>query len=149
MKYERIQKASFIERPNRFIAYAHLNGQKETIHVKNTGRCAELLVPGAAIYIQENESPARKTKWDLIAVEKEERLINMDSQVPNKVVREWIEEGRLFQDVRLVRPETTYGNSRFDLYVETRDRKIFVEVKGVTLEEGGYAVFPMPRATAP
>ena len=142
MKYERIQKASFIERPNRFIAYAHLNGQKETIHVKNTGRCAELLVPGAAIYIQENDSPARKTKWDLIAVEKEERLINMDSQVPNKVVREWIEEGRLFQDVRLVRPETTYGNSRFDLYVETRDRKIFVEVKGVTLEEGGVCRFP-------
>ena len=111
MNYERMQKAVFIERPNRFIAYAQLNGQKETVHVKNTGRCAELLVPGAPVYIQESGNPARKTKWDLIAVEKGERLINMDSQIPNKVVQEWIEDGNLFRDVRLVRPETTYGNS--------------------------------------
>lgn len=142
MKYERIQKASFIERPNRFIAYARLSGKKETIHVKNTGRCAELLVPGASVYIQESANPARKTKWDLIAVEKGKRLINMDSQIPNKVVKEWIEGGHLFPEVSLVRPETTYGNSRFDLYVEAGERKIFIEVKGVTLEEDGVCRFP-------
>ena len=135
-----------MERPNRFIAYAELNGKKETIHVKNTGRCAELLRPGAAIYVQESDNPERKTKWDLIAVEKEtgsgKRLINMDSQIPNRVVQEWIESGNLFLDVSLVRPETTYGNSRFDLYVEAGDRKIFIEVKGVTLEEDGVCRFP-------
>ena len=142
MNYERIQKAFFIERPNRFIAYAQLNGQKETIHVKNTGRCAELLVPGAPVYIQESANPARKTKWDLIAVEKDSRLINMDSQIPNRVVREWIGEGNLFPEVSLVRPETTYGNSRFDLYVEAGERRVFIEVKGVTLEENGVCRFP-------
>jgi len=135
-----------LERPNRFIAYAELNGKKETIHVKNTGRCAELLRPGAVIYVQESDNPERKTKWDLIAVEKEtgrgKRLINMDSQIPNRVVQEWIEAGNLFPDVSLVRPETTYGNSRFDLYVEAGDRKIFIEVKGVTLEEDGVCRFP-------
>ena len=135
-----------MERPNRFIAYAELNGKKETIHVKNTGRCAELLRPGAVIYVQESDNPERKTKWDLIAVEKEtgrgKRLINMDSQIPNRVVQEWIEAGNLFPDVSLVRPETTYGNSRFDLYVEAGDRKIFIEVKGVTLEEDGVCRFP-------
>ena len=146
MKYERISRALFLERPNRFIAYAELNGKKETIHVKNTGRCAELLLPGAVIYVQESGNPERKTKWDLIAVEKEtgrgKRLINMDSQIPNRVVQEWIEAGNLFPDVSLVRPETTYGNSRFDLYVEAGDRKIFIEVKGVTLEEDGVCRFP-------
>ena len=135
-----------MERPNRFIAYAELNGKKETIHVKNTGRCAELLRPGAAIYVQESDNPERKTKWDLIAVEKEtgsgKRLINMDSQIPNRVVQEWIEAGNLFPDVSLVRPETTYGNSRFDLYVEAGERRIFIEVKGVTLEEDGVCRFP-------
>ena len=135
-----------MERPNRFIAYAELNGKKETIHVKNTGRCAELLRPGAAIYVQESDNPERKTKWDLIAVEKEtgsgKRLINMDSQIPNRVVQEWIEAGNLFPDVSLVRPETVYGNSRFDLYVEAGERRIFIEVKGVTLEEDGVCRFP-------
>ncbi len=146
MKYERISRALFLERPNRFIAYAELNGKKETIHVKNTGRCAELLRPGAAIYVQESDNPERKTKWDLIAVEKEtgsgKRLINMDSQIPNRVVQEWIEAGNLFPDVSLVRPETTYGNSRFDLYVEAGERRIFIEIKGVTLEEDGVCRFP-------
>ena len=142
MKYERITAAEFIERPNRFIAYASLNGKKEIIHVKNTGRCAELLIPGAEIYLQENEKPGRKTKWDLIAVRKGKRLINMDSQIPNKAVQEWIEEGHLFEGVRLVRPETTYGSSRFDLYVEAGEQKIFIEVKGVTLEENGVCRFP-------
>lgn len=142
MKYERIEKAVFLERPNRFIAYAMINGKKETIHVKNTGRCAELLIPGAVIYVQESGNPARKTKWDLIAVEKGERLINMDSQIPNQVVREWIEQGNFAPDVTLIRPETVYGSSRFDLYVEAGDRKIFIEVKGVTLEEDGVCRFP-------
>lgn len=146
MRYERIQKAVFVERPNRFIAYAKLNGKRETVHVKNTGRCAELLRPGAVIYVQESDNPDRKTKWDLIAVEKPvkegKRLINMDSQIPNKVVQEWIEQGRFISDVTLIKPETTYGNSRFDLYVEAGERKIFIEVKGVTLEEDGVCRFP-------
>lgn len=143
MRYERITQGSFLERPNRFLAYAELAGKKEVIHVKNTGRCAELLKPGAVIYVQESQNPERKTKWDLIAVEKGDRIINMDSQIPNRVVQEWIEEGNLFEDVRLVKPETTYCNSRFDLYVETGDkRKIFIEVKGVTLEENGVVRFP-------
>ena len=143
MRYERITQGSFLERPNRFLAYAKLAGKKEVIHVKNTGRCAELLKPGAVIYVQESQNPERKTKWDLIAVEKGDRIINMDSQIPNRVVQEWIEEGNLFENVRLVKPETTYCNSRFDLYVETGDkRKIFIEVKGVTLEENGVVRFP-------
>lgn len=146
MKYERIEKAVFIERPNRFIAYGMRNGIRETIHVKNTGRCAELLQPGAVIYIQESDNPQRKTKWDLIAVEKpvgqDSRLINMDSQIPNKVVEEWIRQGELIPGVTRIRPETTYRNSRFDLYVEAGERKIFIEVKGVTLEEEGVCRFP-------
>ena len=143
MRYERITQGSFLERPNRFLAYAELAGKKEVIHVKNTGRCAELLKTGAVIYVQESQNPERKTKWDLIAVEKGDRIINMDSQIPNRVVQDWIEEGNLFEDVRLVKPETTYCNSRFDLYVETGDkRKIFIEVKGVTLEENGVVRFP-------
>lgn len=142
MKYERIRKAVFLERPNRFIAYGEIDGKKETIHVKNTGRCAELLIPGAVIYVQESANPARKTKWDLIAVEKGERLINMDSQIPNRVVQEWVESGAMFKNVTQVRPETTYGNSRFDLYVEADGKKIFIEVKGVTLEENGVCRFP-------
>ena len=142
MKYERIHRAFFIERPNRFIAYVMLNGRKEKVHVKNTGRCAELLLPGTPVYIQESDNPARKTRWDLTAVEKGDRLINMDSQIPNKVVQEWVERGEFFGDISLVKPETTYGNSRFDLYVEAGERKIFIEVKGVTLEENGVCRFP-------
>lgn len=142
MKYERISKGTFLERPNRFIAYAQLGGKKETVHVKNTGRCAELLLPGASIYVQESDNPSRKTKWDLIGVEKGPRMINMDSQVPNKVVQEWVEAGNLGDGICMVRPETAYGNSRFDLYVETESRRIFIEVKGVTLEENGVARFP-------
>lgn len=146
MKYKRIKKGTFLDRPNRFLAYAELAGEREVVHVKNTGRCAELLKPGATIYVQESDNPVRKTKWDLIGVEKSGRLVNMDSQIPNRVVQEWIENGNLFEDVCLVRPEVTYGNSRFDLYVEAgkeeQIRKIFIEVKGVTLEEDGVARFP-------
>ncbi len=142
MKYERISKGTFLKRPNRFIAYAQMEGRKETVHVKNTGRCAELLTPGASIYVQESDNPARKTKWDLIGVEKGSRMINMDSQIPNKVVQEWVEAGNLGTYICLIKPETTYGNSRFDLYIETKNRKIFIEVKGVTLEEDGVVRFP-------
>lgn len=142
MQYERIEKAVFLERPNRFIAYAEIAGRQETVHVKNTGRCAELLVPGAEIYLQRSDNPDRKTKWDLIGVKKGGTMVNMDSQIPNRVVQEWIEAGNLFGKSPYVRPETTFGNSRFDLYVETGKRKAFIEVKGVTLEEDGVARFP-------
>ena len=135
MKYERIERATFLERPNRFIAYARIAGKQETIHVKNTGRCAELLVPEAEIFVQESDNPERKTKWDLIGVRKGNRLINMDSQIPNKVVEEWLRAGNLFLEPVTVRPETTYGNSRFDFYVESGEKKAFIEVKGVTLED--------------
>jgi A/G-specific adenine glycosylase len=142
MIYERIEQAIFLERPNRFIANVQLGEERVVVHVKNTGRCAELLQPGAVIYIQYNESPSRTTKWDLIAVQKGERLINMDSQIPNKVVGEWMLKGELFGNAPYIRPETTFGNSRFDFYVETEKRKIFIEVKGVTLEEDGVVKFP-------
>ena len=142
MRYERIERAVFLERPNRFIAYVERDGEKETVHVKNTGRCAELLVPGARVYIQRSANPERKTKWDLIGVEKGERMINMDSQIPNRVVEEWIREGNLVEGATLIRPETTFGSSRFDLYVEAEGRRIFIEVKGVTLEEKGVCRFP-------
>jgi len=142
MKYERIEKGRFLERPNRFIAYVEILGKKETVHVKNTGRCAELLTPGATVYVQESDNQERKTRWDLIAVEKGNRMINMDSQIPNKVVEEWIRAGNLFPNATLIRPETVYGNSRFDLYIEAGKRKIFMEIKGVTLEEDGVVRFP-------
>ena len=142
MKYERIVDGKFIERPNRFIAYVEIAGKKETVHVKNTGRCAELLQPGATVYLQKSDNPERKTQWDLIGVKKGKRMINMDSQIPNKVVEEWIRKGNLFPNATLIKPETTYGQSRFDLYVEEGERKIFVEVKGVTLENDGVVKFP-------
>lgn len=142
MKYERIETGKFIERPNRFIAYVEIAGQKETVHVKNTGRCAELLQPGATVYVQKADNLERKTQWDLIGVKKGKRMINMDSQIPNKVVEEWIRKGNLFPNATLIKPETTYKHSRFDLYVEEENRKIFIEVKGVTLEENGVVKFP-------
>ena len=142
MKYDRIEKGRFLERPNRFIACVEILGKKETVHVKNTGRCAELLVPGATVYVQKTDNPERKTQWDLISVEKGNRMVNMDSQVPNKVVEEWIRQGNLFPNADLIRPETTFENSRFDLYVEVDGRKIFMEIKGVTLEDNGVVRFP-------
>ena len=142
MKYENVKKAKFISRPNRFIAYIEIDGKTEVAHVKNTGRCRELLVPDAEIYVQEFDNTARKTKYDLIAVKKGDRLINMDSQVPNKVFGEWVQNGKFTDGITLVRPETFYGDSRFDFYIEAGDRRIFVEVKGVTLEENGIVRFP-------
>ncbi len=142
MKYENMTVGKFISRPNRFIANVEIDGKIEVCHVKNTGRCRELLTPNATVYVQKNDNPNRKTKFSLIGVLKGERKINMDSQVTNKVVNEWIHEGNLFDDVTLVKPECKYKNSRFDFYVETKSKKIFMEVKGATLEEEGIVRFP-------
>ena len=142
MIYDRMVPGTFLERPNRFIAYVEIEGRKETVHVKNTGRCEELLQTGVRVYLQESENPGRKTKWDLIAVEKGSRMVNMDSQIPNKVVKEWLEAGHLFENITRIQPEFTYGNSRFDLYVEADGKQIFIEVKGVTLEQDGVVRFP-------
>ncbi len=142
MKYERIGRGKFLERPNRFLAYIEIDGKKEVVHVKNTGRCAELLQPGAEVFVQESDNPERKTQWDLIGVKKGKRMVNMDSQIPNKVVEEWIRKGNLFPNATLIKPEKTYKQSRFDLYIEEGERKIFIEVKGVTLENDGVVKFP-------
>ena len=146
MKYNEVIKAKFLSRPNRFIAYCEVDGKKETVHVKNTGRCRELLVPDATVYLSVSDNPERKTKYDLIAVEKEtdrgKIMINMDSQAPNDAAYEWLISGELFGEDAEVRREVTYGNSRFDLYVEEGERRAFVEVKGVTLENDGVASFP-------
>ena len=143
MKYEHITEGRFIDRPNRFIAHVEINGQVETVHVKNTGRCRELLIPGTQVFLERSSNPARKTAYDLICVNKKGRgLINMDSQIPNKAVLEWIKAGHLFPEKVQVTPEKTYGKSRFDLYVCSEKRKAFIEVKGVTLESDNIARFP-------
>lgn len=146
MKYDNITRGRFIKRPNRFIAQVEIQEdgsvREETVHVKNTGRCQELLVPGAEVYLEKSAVKERKTAYDLVGVKKGDVLVNMDSNAPNKAVKEWLESGMYFEGVTLVRPETTYGNSRFDFYVEAGDRKIFIEVKGVTLEQQSVAMFP-------
>ena len=139
MKYENIVKAEFIERPNRFIAEVSINGRRETVHVKNTGRCKELLIPGCEVWLTAPGTPNRKTKYDLVAVKKNNgRLINIDSQAPNKVMLEWLKK----QDHSKVVPEYTYGSSRIDFYLEKNDKKILMEVKGCTLEIDGIGYFP-------
>lgn len=142
MRYPNIHRATFLARPNRFLARVLLEGEEIVVHVKNTGRCRELLCPGAAVWLVESDDPARKTRFDLVAVEKEELLVNMDAQAPNKVFGEWAAAGHFRVGLTLLRPETTWGSSRFDFYWETREQYGFVEVKGVTLEEGGHACFP-------
>lgn len=147
MKYNKMIKAKFIERPNRFVAYCDIDGQVEKIHVKNTGKCKELLVPGYDVYLEESNNPARATKYSLIAVQKGDRLINMDSQVTNKIVYEALENKTLIlpefdEEITLIKPEKTYGNSRFDVYVEGKTKKAFIEVKGCTLEIDGVVKFP-------
>ena len=150
MVYQRILPGRFIARPNRFIAHVEAEDQVQICHVKNTGRCRELLVPGAKVWLEERDLPGRKTKYDLIAVEKERPdgplLINMDAQAPNKVFFEWASAGGLGFVPTPLRPETVFGDSRFDHYWELSApegmRRGFWEVKGVTLEEGGTARFP-------
>lgn len=143
MKYTGIVSAEFIERPNRFVAYVELMGVRTKVHVKNTGRCLELLTDHAKVYLEKSGKETRSTAYDLVAVEKEGRLVNMDSGAPNRVAGEWLRAGGLFKDVSLVRPEKTFGSSRFDFYVESASgRKAFIEVKGVTLERDHVAAFP-------
>ncbi len=150
MIYGKILPGVFLARPNRFVAHVDVGGRVEVCHVKNTGRCRELLIPGVKVWLEESANPARKTKYDLIAVEKEREggplLINMDSQAPNRVFGEWAAAGGLGFIPDLLRPEMTYGNSRFDYYWEFSKggalRRGFWEVKGVTLEEAGVARFP-------
>ena len=142
MKYENIEEAHFLERPNRFIAYVETKQGREVCHVKNTGRCKELLTENAIVYVQRNDNPNRKTKLDLIGVQKNQYLINMDSQAPNVAVKEWLQKGNLFSKHAKIYSEKTYGESRFDFYIEDGERKIFMEVKGVTLELDGVCRFP-------
>lgn len=142
MKYSKVISGKFIERPNRFVAIVDVDGKRETVHVKNTGRCRELLVPGCTVYLAVSDNPNRKTACDLVAVKKGELLINMDSQAPNDVAEEWLDKGTLFSENAVIRREVTYGKSRFDFYIEDGGRKIFLEVKGCTLEKDGVAMFP-------
>ena len=147
MQYERVIPGIFLIRHNRFVAEVEISGKRETVHVKNTGRCRELLIPGTEVYLSETENPQRKTRYDLIAVRKKRRgkeplLINMDSQVPNAAALEWLRQSGKFSEKAVFKREVTSGNSRFDLYVEDGSRKIYIEVKGVTLEKNGTAFFP-------
>lgn len=140
MRYQHVVRGTFLDRPNRFIAHVALEGGVEVCHVKNTGRCRELLTPGAAVYLARSDNPARKTRYDLVAVEKGSLLINMDAQAPNRVFGEWAEH--FLPEPAVVRPEFTWEDSRFDFRLEDGQGPVFVEVKGVTLERDGQALFP-------
>jgi len=142
MTYTNTQKGIFIARPNRFIAHVETAGKIEIAHVKNTGRCKELLIPGAEVILQKSDNPTRKTQYDLIAVWKNQRLINLDSSAPNKVFLEYLKSGQYIGGITHIKQEAAYGDSRFDFYVEAGTRKIFIETKGVTLEHGGIVQFP-------
>lgn len=142
MNYQHIRRGRFLDRPNRFVAHVELDGRTEICHVKNTGRCRELLLPGAAVWLEQSANPARKTGWDLVAVEKGERLINMDAQAPNRVFGEWAAAGGFLPGLIAIRPEFTWEDSRFDFRLEDGQGPVFVEVKGVTLERDGQALFP-------
>ena len=142
MKYNKIVEGVFISRPNRFIAYVDVNGKTETVHVKNTGRCRELLTDKARVYLSVSDNPERKTGYDLIAVKKGDLLINMDSQIPNDVCEEMLKKHTIFSENAIIKREYTYKSSRFDFYIEDGERRIFLEVKGCTLENNGIASFP-------
>ena len=144
MKYDNIKRAKFISRPNRFIANIEIEGKNEICHVKNTGRCKELLIEGASIYVQEHDNSNRKTKYSLIGVWKDNMLVNMYSQVPNKVVFDGIKKGEIHELLKIshLKREVTFGKSRFDMYFEAGDEKGCIEVKGVTLEKNGLSMFP-------
>ena len=139
MKYDNITRAVFLKRPNRFIAEVHIDGHREVVHVKNTGRCKELLIPGCEVWLTAPGTPDRKTKYDLVAVRKDNGILfNIDSQAPNKVVKEWLDG----QNYDRIVPEYTYGDSRIDFYMERGDEHYLMEVKGCTLEVGGIGYFP-------
>lgn len=146
MRYNNIVKADFKKRINRFVAECDIKGENIKVHVKNTGRCKELLKENAFVYLQKSDNPNRKTAYDLISVYKGKELFNMDSQVPNRLVKEAIENGNIklegFDEDMIIKPETKYGNSRLDFLIQNKNRKAYVEVKGVTLEENGIAMFP-------
>lgn len=142
MKYSKITEGRFISRANRFVATVEINGVPTTVHVKNTGRCRELLVPGTTVYLAVSDNPARKTKHDLIAVNKNGLLINMDSQIPNDIAAEWLPESGLFSPDAIIRREVTCGKSRFDFMICEGEKTSYLEVKGVTLETNGVARFP-------
>lgn len=147
MKYKNIVNGKFIDRPNRFIAHVEVDGEIQTVHVKNTGRCKELLQPNVTVYLEKSDNPNRKTLYDLIGVKKPREgksplLINMDSQAPNQAAETWLKKGKLFSKSATIKREVTFGKSRFDFYIEDGERKIFLEVKGVTLENDGIAAFP-------
>lgn len=140
MRYGEILPAVFLSRPNRFIAHVLVEGEEVVCHVKNTGRCRELLRPEARVWLEKGTNPKRKTAYDLVAVEKGRRLVNMDAQAPNKIFGEWAL--RLEAGIRSVRPEVAFEDSRLDFLLETEQGRHYVEVKGVTLEEGGHVFFP-------
>lgn len=142
MVYKNILPGKFILRPNRFIANIEIDGKTEVCHVKNTGRCKELLIPGADVFVQESNNKERKTRFDLISVYKGKELINIDSQAPNKVFGEWAKKSGFFGKIDYIKAEYTYKSSRFDFYIEAEKKKILVEVKGVTLEDKGIVSFP-------
>ena len=141
MKYANMIPGTFLARPNRFIAHVEIHGQTEVVHVKNTGRCRELLPAGAEVWCQQSDNPARKTKYDLIAVRKGSRLINMDSQAPNPAAKEWLAKGGL-GEIENLRAETKHGDSRFDFSFTKDGKPCFLEVKGCTLETDGICAFP-------
>lgn len=140
MRYGEILPAVFLSRPNRFIAHVLVEGEEVVCHVKNTGRCRELLRPEARVWLEKGTNPKRKTAYDLVTVEKGRRLVNMDAQAPNKIFGEWALQ--LEAGIRSVRPEVAFGDSRLDFLLETEQGRHYVEVKGVTLEEGGHVFFP-------
>jgi len=151
MKYNQVVEGVFIERPNRFVAKVQIGDIVETVHVKNTGRCRELLIPKSRVFLSKALNPNRKTAYDLISVYKEDALgikggdpllVNIDSQATNTVFEEYVRAGDFLPEVIKIKREATYGDSRLDFYIETRDKKIFVEIKGATLEEGGKTMFP-------
>ena len=141
MIYANMVPGIFLARPNRFIAHIEINGQTEVVHVKNTGRCRELLPVGANVWCQKSDNPCRKTQYDLITVRKGSRLINMDSQAPNTAAKEWLQSGGL-GEIENLRAETKHGDSRFDFSFTRDGRPCFLEVKGVTLENDGVCAFP-------
>ncbi len=141
MQYPDVVQGRFLSRPNRFIAHIQIGDTEQVCHVKNTGRCRELLPPGAVVYCAKGQKPNRKTPYDLIAVQKGDRLINMDSQAPNEAVKQWLLRGGL-GEIQNLKPETKWGTSRFDFSFQKDGRLCFLEVKGVTLETDGVCAFP-------